>query len=74
MALEQLNQMALLVERNWCAAWASLGGVQAQPSTIVDDQPNALRVYTPGMAETLLNMVIRYASPHPVTMADIEAA
>lgn len=73
MALEQLNQMALLVERNWCAAWASLGGVQAQPPTIVDDQPNALRVYTPGMAETLLNMVIRYASPHPVTMADIEA-
>jgi len=44
MALEQLNQMALLVERNWCAAWASLGGVQAQPSTIVDDQPNALPV------------------------------
>jgi GNAT superfamily N-acetyltransferase len=61
MALERMNQMALLVERNWCAAWASLGDVCAQPATIVDDLPEALRIYTPGEPETLLNMVIRYA-------------
>ena len=61
MALEQMNQMALLVERNWCAAWASLGAVQAEPATIVDDLPEALRIYTPGLPETLLNMVMRYA-------------
>lgn len=61
MALEQMNQMALLVERNWCAAWASLGAVRVEPATIVDDLPEALRVYTPGLPETLLNMVIRYA-------------
>lgn len=73
MALERLNQMALLVERNWCAAWASLGGAHAQPATIVDDQPSVLRIYTPGLAETLLNMVIRYANPQPVTMPDVEA-
>ncbi|HEY8325549.1 MAG TPA: GNAT family N-acetyltransferase [Ktedonobacterales bacterium] len=73
MALERLNQMALLVERNWCAAWASLGGAHALPATIVDDQPSVLRIYTPGLAETLLNLVIRYANLQPVTMPDVEA-
>lgn len=72
MALEQLNQMALLVERNWCAAWASLGAVREQPPTIVDDFPDVLRIYTPGAPETLLNMVIRYAGPEPVTTEQIE--
>ena len=74
MALEQLNQMALLVERNWCAAWASLGGARAQPATIVENLPEMLRVYTPGEPETLLNMVIRYASAQPVTAERVEAA
>ncbi len=72
MALEQINQMALLVERNWCAAWASLGAVSAQPATIVDDLPEALRIYTPGTPETLLNMVIRYAGPEGVTSLQVE--
>ncbi|HZC04808.1 MAG TPA: GNAT family N-acetyltransferase [Ktedonobacterales bacterium] len=72
MALEQMNRMALLVERNWCAAWASLGAVQAQPATIVDDLPEVLRVYTPGLPETLLNMVIRYTDPQPVTERQVE--
>lgn len=72
MALERLSQMALLVERNWCAAWASLGAAQAQPATIVDDLPEVLRVYTPGLAETLLNMVMRYTLSEPVTAQRIE--
>jgi GNAT superfamily N-acetyltransferase len=72
MALEQVNQMALLVERNWCAAWASLGAVRAEPATVVDDQPDVLRIYTPGVPETLLNMVIRYASAEAVTERQIE--
>ena len=65
MALEQMQRMALLVERNWCAAWASLGAVPAQPATIVEDRPQALRVYTPGSPETLLNMVIRVTNDAP---------
>ena len=72
MALEQINQMALLVERNWCAAWASLGAVRAQPATIVDDLPHVLRIYTPGVPETLLNMVIRYADTESVSKRSIE--
>lgn len=67
MALEQMQQMALLVERNWCAAWASLGAALAQPATVVDDRPQALRVYTPGVPETLLNMVIRFTGTEPGT-------
>lgn len=73
MALDQLNQMARLVERNWCAAWASLGRVNAHPPTLVDNTHTALRVYTPGAPETLLNLVMRYADPAPVTRERIEA-
>lgn len=73
MALEQMNQMARLVERNWCAAWASLGDARGQPATIVDDLPEVLRVYTPGDPETLLNMVIRYAGAEPVTRRQVES-
>jgi GNAT superfamily N-acetyltransferase len=72
MALEQMNQMALLVEGNWCAAWASLGAVRAEPTTFVDDLPEALRVYTPGLPETLLNMVIRYACDEVVSARQVE--
>jgi GNAT superfamily N-acetyltransferase len=38
----------------------------------VDDLPNCLRVYTPGVPETLLNMVIRYQSATPVTADSVE--
>ena len=72
MALEQMNQMALLVERNWCAAWASLGDVCAEPASIVEDLPHVLRVYTPGDPETLLNIVMRYTSDTAVTEREIE--
>lgn len=72
MALEQLSQRALIVERNWCAAWASLGAVRAEPATIVDDQPEMLRVYTPGAPETLLNIVMRYASAEIVSERQVE--
>lgn len=72
MALDQLDQMARLVERNWVAAWASLAQARATPPTLVDNLPSYLRVYTPGVPETLLNMVIRYQSATPVTADDIE--
>ena len=74
MALEQLNQMALLVERNWCAAWASLGSVRAEPATIVDDLPEMLRVYTPSAPETLLNIIMRYTSAEAISEAQVESA
>ncbi len=42
------------------------------PRTIADDTPEYVRVYTPGAREMLLNIVLRYAAPAPVTSADIE--
>lgn len=74
MVFEQLQQMALAVEQSWCAAWASLAAVPTHPATIVDDTPEFLRVYTPGIDETLLNLVMRYTTPAsvPVTAGDIE--
>jgi GNAT superfamily N-acetyltransferase len=72
MVLEEVTRRALAVEANWCAAWASLGAVRADPPTLVDDTPDYLRVYTPGVAEMLVNIVIRYRGPLPVTAADVE--
>ncbi len=71
MVLDELTRLALAVEANWCAAWATLGGVRATPPTSVDDTPDYLRVYTPGIAEMLVNIVIRYRGPLPVTAADV---
>lgn len=70
--MEHLSHLAHMVEDNWCAAWASLARVDAMPRTIVDQSPGCLRVYTPGVPETLLNMVIRFTQPGPVTARDIE--
>jgi GNAT superfamily N-acetyltransferase len=72
MVLEEATRLALAVESNWCAAWASLGGVRAALPTYVDDTPNFLRVYTPGVEEMLVNLVMRYRGPLPVTAADLE--
>lgn len=72
MALEKLGQQARAVEENWCAAWMTLGAVQAHPPTLVDDTPDFVRVYTPGAPEMLLNIVMRYASARPVEHDDIE--
>jgi GNAT superfamily N-acetyltransferase len=72
MVFEQLQQMAQAVEQSWCAAWASLAAVPSLLATIVDDTPEFLRVYTPGIDETLLNLVMRYTAPGPVASADIE--
>jgi hypothetical protein len=69
---EQLDHLARAVEDNWCAAWASLGAVTIAPRTVVDEATDYLRIYTPGMSETLLNMVIRYTAPGPVTLAEVE--
>ena len=67
-------RMARAVEANWCAAWASLGRLSTQPHSLVDDSPTMLRVLTPGLAETLMNIVMRYRSPDPVTADALEAA
>lgn len=72
MALDQLDQMARLVEGNWAAAWISLAQARATPPTLVDASPAYVRVYTPGVPETLFNMVIRYQSDTPVTAEDVE--
>lgn len=72
MVLENLSQMAQAVEDNWCDAWASLAGVQALPQTQVDETPQYLRVYTPGIPEMLLNMMIRYRSEGPVEREALE--
>lgn len=72
MTLEQLNQKARLVEANWCAAWATLGGVRAEPATIVTDTADYLRIHTPGEPEALLNIVMRYTSAEAITQAEIE--
>ncbi|HEV2238855.1 MAG TPA: GNAT family N-acetyltransferase [Ktedonobacterales bacterium] len=72
MVLEEVTRLALAVEANWCAAWASLAGVRADPPTLVDDTPDSLRVYTPGVGEMLVNIIIRYRGPQPVAAADVE--
>lgn len=72
--LERLDALARMVETNWCAAWASLGAVDEQPRSYVDDTPSWLRVYTPTMPETLVNMIIRFAVPGPVDVGDVERA
>jgi GNAT superfamily N-acetyltransferase len=78
MALDQLNQinrMARQVEENWAAAWASLADARATPPTLVDTTANCLRVITPGVPESLLNMVIGYyahTGPKGVSGTDLE--
>lgn len=72
MALDHLSRQAHVVEDAWAEAWASLGALDAQPRTVVDDLPDCLRVYTPGAPDMLLNLVMRYAASEPVTAEDIE--
>ncbi len=74
MVLDNLLMKARAVERNWCAAWATLGAVSDEPRTIVDDTPAFLRIYTPGQSESLLNIVLRYEASGPVTRDDLEHA
>src|SRR5579884_1260076 len=72
MTLDELQRMARAVEDDWRRAWVSLGKVNTQPRTVVDDTPELLRICTPGVPETLLNMVMAYSSPGPVSVADVE--
>lgn len=72
MALERLTRLARDVEANWCAAWASLGNLHVPHPTFVDDVADYVRVVTPGMPEMLLNIVLRYAGPAPVSREAIE--
>jgi GNAT superfamily N-acetyltransferase len=71
MSLEEMSALARAVERNWRAAWAALGAVEAEPRSVVDDTTGFLRVYTPGVSESLLNLVMSYQSPDPVTSEDV---
>ena len=71
MSLEDLTALARAVERNWRYAWTALGTVETEPRSIVDDTSGFLRVYTPGIRESLLNMVMSYQSPAPVSPEDV---
>ena len=73
-ALAERTRMARAVEGAWCAAWASLGALPYQPRSLVDDTATMLRVVTPGLPETLMNMVMRYRAPGPVASDAVEAA
>ena len=67
MTLTDLERLARAVEANWCAAWASLGGVRDALPTLVDDTPGYLRVFTPAVPEMLLNATIsrpNESAPH----------
>jgi GNAT superfamily N-acetyltransferase len=70
MSLEDLTALARAVEHNWRYAWATLGAVATEPRSIVDDTSGFLRVYTPGITESLLNLVMSYQSPGPVMPED----
>jgi GNAT superfamily N-acetyltransferase len=70
MSLEDLTALARAVEHNWRYAWAALGAVATEPRSIVDDTSDFLRVYTPGISESLLNLVMSYQSSEPVTPED----
>lgn len=76
MALDQLHQMARAVEDAWATPWAALGEVQVEPRTVVDQvtgpTEHFIRVYTPGMPEMLLNLVMCYRAARPIGSGDIE--
>lgn len=71
MATTPLMRQARLVEENWRAAWVSLAQVREAPRTLVETSEGVTRVYTPGLPETLVNMIIGYHVPGPVRVADI---
>lgn len=68
------TRMAHAVEDNWCAAWASLGTLRHPPHSLVDDTPRMLRVVTPGLPDTLMNIVMRYRPAESVTASALEDA
>lgn len=72
MTLERLARDARAVEEAWAAAWASLAAANDEPRTVVDDLPDYLRVYTPSAPDMLLNLVMRYTAPGPVSMEEVE--
>jgi GNAT superfamily N-acetyltransferase len=71
-ALTSQMRMARAVEGNWSDAWATLGLVDREPRSLVDDTAWMLRVVTPGLPDTLLNMVMRYRARRTVIAADVE--
>lgn len=73
-ALDNISEWARAVDDNWAAAWATLQHVADSPPTRVDQGPSGVRVYTPGVPETLLNMVLHFALPRPVAATDLEHA
>ena len=72
MAHDDLDGFARAVEDNWCEAWMSLGRLHAQPPTHADAPSQFVRVWTPGVPEMLLNIVLRYRSPISVGVPEIE--
>jgi len=66
----QRDAFAPAVEHAWCAAWGSL---RYDTAIHVDDTAQHLRICTPRANDLLLNAVLRYRAPHPVTRRDIDA-
>ncbi len=68
---DERETLANAVEHAWCAAWGALG---CDAATRVEDLPHMLRVLTPASPDLLLNAILRYHQPRPVTSADLAAA
>jgi ribosomal protein S18 acetylase RimI-like enzyme len=65
--------LAHAVEDAWCEAWASLERVAEEPRTIVERAADHIKVFTPGLEDSLLNIVLRYRASRRVTKDDVLA-
>ncbi len=62
------------VEASWCAAWLTLGAVEASPRSLVEDTSEWVRIVTPEGPDLLLNNILRFHSDGPVTPQAVERA
>ncbi|HEU5368804.1 MAG TPA: GNAT family N-acetyltransferase [Ktedonobacterales bacterium] len=62
------------VEANWCAAWLTLGAIEAPPRSLVEDTSEWVRIVTPEGPEPLLNNILRFRPAGPVTAQAVERA
>jgi GNAT superfamily N-acetyltransferase len=62
------------VEANWCAAWLTLGAVEAPPRSVAEDTSEWVRIITPEGPDLLLNNILRFRPNGPVTAQVVERA
>ena len=60
------------VEANWCAAWLTLGAVDAPPRSVAEDTSEWVRIITPEGPDLLLNNILRFRPNGPVTARAVE--